>query len=57
MSVENARERMTAKTGREERLREAAFASSVLRQEAHALTLLACGLDGSFCEATDCLYG
>ncbi|WP_303237079.1 SIS domain-containing protein [uncultured Bilophila sp.] len=33
------------------------FAASVLQQEAHALTLLAQGLDGSFCDAVDCLYG
>ncbi|ABM29595.1 KpsF/GutQ family sugar-phosphate isomerase [Nitratidesulfovibrio vulgaris] len=33
------------------------FAASVLQQEAHALTLLARGLDTSFCDAVDCLYG
>ncbi len=34
-----------------------AFASSVLEQEAHALTLTARGLDTEFCEVVDCLYG
>ena len=34
-----------------------AFASSVLEQEAHALTLMARGLDTEFCEVVDCLYG
>lgn len=37
--------------------REVNFAASVLQQEAHALTLMAHGLDTSFCEAVDCLYG
>ena len=40
-----------------ERLRETSFAASVLRQEAHALALLARGLDAAFCEVVDCLYG
>lgn len=38
-------------------LREVDFASSVLRQEAHALDLMAKGLDLKFCLVLDCLYG
>ena len=37
-------------------LREAGFAASVLRQEAQALTLMAAGLDASFCAVVDCLF-
>lgn len=40
-----------------EHLREMNFAASVLQQEAHALTLMARGLGGTFCHAVDCLYG
>lgn len=42
---------------RKERQDELGFAAAVLRQEAHALALLACGLNDAFCEATDYLYG
>lgn len=41
----------------EEMAQELEFAASVLQQEAHALTLMADGLDTSFCDAVDCLYG
>lgn len=40
-----------------EPLQEVGFAASILRQEAHALTLLARGLDTAFCDVVDCLYG
>lgn len=40
-----------------EPLQEVGFAASILRQEAHALTLLARGLNTAFCEVVDCLYG
>ena len=40
-----------------EPLQEVGFAASRLRQEAHALTLLARGLDTAFCDVVDCLYG
>ena len=36
---------------------EVAFATSVLRQEAHALTLMAERLTVTFCKVVDCLYG
>lgn len=36
---------------------EVGFAAAVLRQEAHALTMMARGLDAAFCSAVDCLYG
>lgn len=42
---------------RSDTLQELGFAASVLRQEAHALTLMARGLDMAFCEAVDCLLG
>lgn len=42
---------------RKDALRELGFASSVLRQEAHALTLMAGRLDTVFCDAVDCLFG
>ena len=40
-----------------ERLDELGFAAAVLRQEAHALTLLARGLNAAFCEVVACLHG
>lgn len=40
-----------------EKRKETAFAASVLRQEAHALALLADGLDMDFCAVIDCLAG
>ena len=40
-----------------ERLDELGFAAAVLRQEAHALTLLARGLNATFCEVVACLHG
>lgn len=36
---------------------EAEFAAAVLQQEAHALAMMARGLDSAFCKAVDCLYG
>ena len=36
---------------------EVAFATSVLLQEAHALTLMAQGLTSAFCDVVDCLFG
>ena len=36
---------------------EVGFAAAVLRQEAHALTMMARGLDTAFCNAVDCLHG
>lgn len=41
---------------RKESMDEVGFAAAVLRQEAHALTLLARGLSTTFCEIVDCLY-
>lgn len=40
-----------------ESFQEVGFAASVLEQEAHALTLMAHGLDHAFCDAVECLYG
>ena len=36
---------------------EVTFATSVLQQEAHALTLMAQGLTSAFCDVVDCLFG
>jgi len=52
-SGENTRIRAT----RKKNMDEVGFAVSILRQEAHALTLLARGLNTAFCEVVDCLYG
>ncbi len=41
---------------RTESMDEVGFAAAVLRQEAHALTLLARGLNTAFCAIVDCLY-
>lgn len=41
---------------RKKKMDETGFASAILRQEAHALALMAHGLNTSFCEVVDCLY-
>ena len=44
-------------TAQKKDFQEVEFAAAVLRQEAHALTMMARGLDAAFCSAVDCLYG
>ena len=44
-------------TAQKKDFQEVGFAAAVLRQEAHALTMMARGLDAAFCSAVDCLYG